>query len=570
MSDDEEIVLTLDIGSSSIRCGAYKVIGDSKVERLEGCFASRVLRTVEPNTGKIELRTEHGKSLLDEIDAIVDETLENLRKYPTSARVVGMGFASFCMNLIAVDASGIPVGKEATLSYACSTPTVADVCKRLKSELGTKREDELYQRTGSPLHSSYALPQLRELYTDSEKAHVVSRIVVWQTLASACISRWMGTPFSHISFSEASWTGLFNFRTLEWDKEAIALLPDECRSHMPPLCDYWDDAMPSGGIRVESGELGPSRNPYWDRWPEMRGLSELGDSKPCRLFFGLGDGACANIGSRCSTNQMIAVTIGTTAAARVCIPLRPGTDVDYFRVPKGLFCYRLDRFHVVVGGALTDGGSVIEWSRQLLNLRDDTEFDNCLAKVEQLLQEDYENSLRGLIDPSAISLVPFLSGERSLGYRDGASLCLTGMTRTSTSAHFVKACLEGVVLRLEVILRLLQKVVEKGRRKPQIVASGAALEKNPLWRQMLADCSGLQVQLDTSLQESTSQGVATMLAVAMAMRRDMTIESASYLTSNGYTKHLAFSSPLLLSTEGYWLVALEAQENLLDAVSTLW
>lgn len=132
MSDDEEIVLTLDIGSSSIRCGAYKVIGDSKVERLEGCFASRVLRTVEPNTGKIELRTEHGKSLLDEIDAIVDETLENLRKYPTSARVVGMGFASFCMNLIAVDASGIPVGKEATLSYACSTPTVADVCKRLK------------------------------------------------------------------------------------------------------------------------------------------------------------------------------------------------------------------------------------------------------------------------------------------------------------------------------------------------------------------------------------------------------------------------------------------------------
>ena len=438
------------------------------------------------------------------------------------------------------------------------------------SELGTKREDELYQRTGSPLHSSYALPQLRELYADSEKAHVVSKIVVWQTLASTCISRWMGTPFSHISFSEASWTGLFNFRTLEWDKEAIALLPEECKSQMPPLCDYWDDAMPSGGIRVESGELGPSRNAYWDRWPEMRGLSELGDSQPCRLFFGLGDGACANIGSRCSTNQMIAVTIGTTAAARVCIPLRPGTDVDYFRVPKGLFCYRLDRFHVVVGGALTDGGSVIEWSRQLLNLRGDNEFDNCLAKVEQLLQEDYEHCLRGNIDPSAISLVPFLSGERSLGYRDGASLCLTGMTRTSTSAHFVKACLEGVVLRLEVILRLLQKVVEKDRRKPQIVASGAALEKNSLWRQMLADCSGLHVQLDTSLQESTSQGVATMLAVALAMQRDMTIESSSYLTSNSHTAQLTYSSPLLLSTDGYWLVAMKAQEKLLDAVSTLW
>ena len=127
-----QVILALDIGSSSIRCGAYKVIGASKVEQLDGCFASKVLNTVEPNTGKIELTTQDGTSLLDEIDSIVDTTLHCLRKCQTPTRVVGMGFASFCMNLIALDAAGIPVGKDATLSYACSSPTVADQCRRLK------------------------------------------------------------------------------------------------------------------------------------------------------------------------------------------------------------------------------------------------------------------------------------------------------------------------------------------------------------------------------------------------------------------------------------------------------
>ena len=398
------------------------------------------------------------------------------------------------------------------------------------SYLGTEREHDLYQRTGAPLHSSYALPQLRDLYSKPEYEDIVSRIVVWQSLSSTCLTRWKGTPFSHVSFSEASWTGLFNFRTLEWDKEAVSLLPEECKNHMPPLQDYGDDVMPSGGIRAETlGEDCIERNSYWDRWPELRG-SYGDDSVGCRLFFGLGDGACANIGSKCSTNQKISVTIGTSAAARVCVAMRPSASMDNFYVPEGLFCYRLDRSHVLVGGALTDGGSVVEWARQLLNLQDDDDFAKCMVEVEQVLNEEYENCTKDNLSLSAVSLLPFLSGERSIGYRDGANFCIAGMTRNSTSAHFMKACLEGVTLRLEAIIRLLRQGIEAGKRQPRIVASGFALEKNALWRQMLADCTGQQVQMDMSTRETTSMGVATMVAVALAMERDMATESTPYLT----------------------------------------
>lgn len=438
------------------------------------------------------------------------------------------------------------------------------------SHLGTEREQGLYQRTGAPLHSSYALPQLRELYSKPDYEDIVSRIVVWQSLSSTCLTRWKGTPFSHISFSEASWTGLFNFRTLEWDKEAVSLLPEECKNHMPPLQDYGDDVMPSGGIRPETlGEESVERNPYWDRWPELRG-SCGDDGVGCRLFFGLGDGACANIGSKCFTNQKIAVTIGTSAAARLCIPMRVSGCMDNFYVPEGLFCYRLDRSHLLVGGALTDGGSVVEWARHLLNLQDDDDFANCMVQVEQLLNEEYENCAKDNLSLSAVSSIPFLSGERSIGYRDGANFCIAGMTRNSTSAHFMKACLEGVILRLEAILRLLRQGLAAGKRQPRIVASGYALENNALWRQMLADCTGQQVQMDTFTRESTSTGVATMVAVALAMERDMSTESTPYLTRDDHTGQPIYSSPRLPITESYWAAALEDQENLIDAVSSLW
>lgn len=565
----KKVILTVDIGSSSIRCGAYEITGKDGVVPFGDCFSVRKIRTVEPNTGKIMLKTEKGTDLQDEIDGVIDDVLQHLRNSSVDMRVVGLGFATFCMNLIAIDMYGQPVGKDATLSYGCCSPEVADECRWLKSHIGIDKQAGIYQRTGAPLHASYALPQLRQLYSSPDLSSLVDQIVVWQTLSSCCLSRWRGVPFSHVSFSEASWTGLFNFRTCEWDKEAVSLLPEECQNHMPPLCDYSDEVMPSGGMRPHKiGENAMEKNPYWDRWPELRGLDDNGDPG-CRLFFGLGDGACANIGSNCWTNQKFAVTIGTSAAARVCVPMRTSNCTDNFHVPQGLFCYRIDRSHVLVGGALTDGGSVIEWARQLLNLEDDNDFSECIAEVETLLNRDYESCLEGFLPPSAVSVVPFLSGERSIGFRDGASFCISGLTRNSGRAHFLKACLEGVILRLEAILRLLQRGVETGKRKPRIVVSGAALESNPLWRQMLADCTGLQVQYDTSVREGTSRGVAMMSAVALAMERDMSTDSSSYLVKRSKEESI-YSSPRLPTTEGYWAVALDDQENLIDAASTVW
>lgn len=59
-------------------------------------------------------------------------------------------------------------------------------------------------------------------------------------------------------------------------------------------------------------------------------------------------------------------------------------DGALFRVPKGLWCYRVDRRRVVLGGALTDGGSVFEWLRSALELSPGEDMDAVMREVEEM------------------------------------------------------------------------------------------------------------------------------------------------------------------------------------------
>jgi gluconokinase len=69
--------------------------------------------------------------------------------------------------------------------------------------------------------------------------------------------------------------------------------------------------------------------------------------------------------------QRVSVTIGTSAAVRTITtcpamssPL--GADPNIALPAAGLFCYRLDRTHVVLGGAMSDGGSLLNWLREFV------------------------------------------------------------------------------------------------------------------------------------------------------------------------------------------------------------
>lgn len=502
------------MGSSSIRCTPF-ILNQTKqdenghetsspVTAIPECVSTHKGSSVEPGTGYIKINIE-GKSIVEIISSSIDQTLSLLRAREQEFEIVAVGITTFVMNLLGVSSDGTVSDSSHTCSYACNLETVGKQCASLKQSLGVEKENELYQRTGAPIHTAYALPQLKSIYEKNDLD-----IKIWTTIASLCISEWTGKDiFSMpISFSEASWTGMMNFRSGEWEEDILSLLPKSCKYALPSISEEIFDGL----CKV-----------YKERWPEIT---------QSKFILGFGDGACANIGSKCTNEERIAVTIGTSAAARIVLPLKFDREVkregeignnepskrrkmeeredgNTFIIPKGLFCYRIDSDHILLGGALTDGGSVIEWIRTFLNLKNDDEY----KELESEAYTSYLKQSESSRSDNSLVFIPFLSGERSVGYRGRATGCITGLTRTSKPSDFFQEALQGVVMRLNAVLSLLKDANEDfGDTDPLIVASGNALDKNNVWREMIADCSTMDVILDEETKEATSRGAAILVA----------------------------------------------------------
>lgn len=426
-------------------------------------------------------------------------------------------------------------------------------------------------RLSSSFRLRIEVPQLRAFYE-----HPSSRNVhTWQTIASLVLSRWTGVKSLPISYSEASWTGLFNIHTCQWEADILSYLPTSCQEALPLLQDSTEPVM--GGIcEFLADKADQKKNLYWERWPEMR--ADPSGVRRCELFLGLADGAAANLGSKCTSISRIAVTIGTSAAARICLWHSQHEEIT---VTAGLWCYRITKDLVLLGGALTDGGSVIEFCRNLLNLKQEVDFAACMQEVANLLQQDNNDDYqsRSIADENRSNneiFLPFLGGERSTGFRFGATGAMCGLTKNTTPAHFVKSCMEGVTLRLNEILKLILSSIaitpnqEEEHENPILVVSGSALEKNTIWRQMIADCSEIVVITDSEVTECTSRGAARLAAAALCSISDGT-------TGRGI-RYMLGEEPLMpiercepsFKAKKKWADATRAQNELIDLISSTW
>ena len=520
--DTSTLILAIDIGSSSVRCIAY----DLNLHPIVS-IASK-LQAINPNGGSIRI-----SQVITTVESCIDSMLKNIRQKIKEFTIVRVCISSFVMNLIGI--ADDEIVENGTLSYACNLHEVGKECGRLIAMLGNEYE-QYRQRTGCCIHSSYALPQLIHFYSKCENSEKLIQLPqLWTTISSFLISKWTGASDVAdipISFSEASWTGMFNFRKCCWDYNAI--LPDKCRDCLPKIQKGNESFFISDNSK------------YGERWPELRNAE---------LHLGVGDGACANIGSKATNTNRIAVTIGTSAACRAILKLgRVGADEDSlsFEIPPGLWCYRIDLNHVLLGGAITDGGSVIEWARELMNLTDDDAFEKCLNEVYAMICADSND-----LDRQKLIMLPFLSGERSTGWRDGATGMVYGLSRKTTQADFLRCAMEGVMLRISAVLRLLISEMEK-RSHDEIVilVSGKALECNATWRKMLANFSrGLCVVVDAEgVQESTSRGAA-LLASSVGWPNEEAI----------FVKHKEITP---LNESSFSL--LDKQESLITSISKHW
>jgi gluconokinase len=205
-------------------------------------------------------------------------------------------------------------------------------------------------------------------------------------------------------------------------------------------------------------------------------LPALSDEPVAGVWPALGDGACSNVGAGCVTRGRAAVMIGTSAAARVVY------EAPRAEPRAGLFLYRLDDRRFCEGGALSDGGNLHAWLSRTLRDVDTSGLDDRPAAGHGL------------------TFLPFLGGERSLGWNPHRRGAIDGLTFATTPLDIAQAALEAVCYQLADVLDAIGDL-------DSIVATGGGLLANPAWLQVLADVNGRPVEVSGE-PEGSSRGAA--------------------------------------------------------------
>jgi len=398
--------------------------------------------------------------LLGHVWACLDEVMTQARHL--TDQIAGVAVCTFVGNLLGVDAFGRSVTPLITYADTRATNEAAELRRRLD-------EESIHQRTGCHFHSSY-LPA-RCLWLQKTQPTLISQAKRWITLGEYLALQLFGE--TAVSYSVASWSGLLNQQQLEWDAELLGVLPLK-REQLSPLVDV---DQPWRGLRSD----------FAARWPALRDVP---------WFPAVGDGAAANVGSGCTGPDRVAISIGTTSAIRVAL-----TD-PVPAVPHGLWRYRVDRRRSLLGGALSEGGSVVAWLKRLLN------FEN-LPDVESVLST-------APADGHRLTFLPLITGERSPGWAAEARGVIAGLSLATTPLDILQAGIEGVNYRLALVFDLLAPSLPAA---VEVVGSGGALQSSSVWPAMLSHALGRPVRI-TAVEQPSARGAALLALEALGIIQD--------------------------------------------------
>jgi len=203
---------------------------------------------------------------------------------------------------------------------------------------------------------------------------------------------------------------------------------------------------------------------------------------------GSSDGASANLATGATGDHVMAITIGTSGAARMVIQ---GAQTDAL---MRTFCYHVRDNCYILGGATNNGAVVIQWLRENL-LQTNEDFGQLFA-----LAAGVEPGSEGLL------FIPYILGERAPVWNSKARGIYFGLGIGHTKAHLIRAAMEGVIYCLYSI----GKILVENKEIRELHATGG-FTRSPVWLQMLADVFNIKVLVFGEDESSALGAVITGL-----------------------------------------------------------
>jgi len=439
-----ELILGIDIGSSSVRAAFFDRTGNLLPRTL--VKIERKLKATASGGSEID-----ADAAFRQVVAAVDGAV---RKAP-KGEITHIVSCTFWHSLMGLDATGKPT----TPVYGWADNQSREYVTTLRKKLD---ERETHNRTGARFHSSFWPAKLLWL-RDSGHFDKTSYWISIGDYVALKLSDQLAT-----SISIASGTGIFNLRENAWDDKLLRFLKIK-RSQLPKI--------------ERDGNTFRLNAKFAKRWPR------LADSE---WFLPVADGATNNIGSGCVTSDAAALMVGTSGAMRVVLNEPPK------HIPEGLWCYRVDRSRALLGGALSDGGGLLDWLRANLNLPKNAE--SIIAKR--------------LPAKSPVTVAPYFAGERSTGYDENATGSILGLAMSNNTVDIYQAAMEAIAGRFAEILRQIETVTPIRN----IVASGGAIHNSPVFKYMIASALNREITLSNAPEASMRGAVLLALETIGKMK----------------------------------------------------
>lgn len=453
----EKYIIGIDIGTGSTKAVAMdikgKTIADSQI----------YYTTQSPHPGYAEQDPDLiWKAFEDCIKKIIAAV-----HYPP----VSISFSSAMHGLIAVNKQNKPITHLITWADTRSEKIAEQIRKSSQAK-------NIYKATGTPIHPMIPLCKIMWLRENQRSAFkeafkfISIKEFIWFKL--------FGTY--EVDYSIASATGLFNIKTLKWNKPSL----DLCKIKSAQL----SEAVPTTFTRTNADAS------------VLKSLSLSGETSFC---IGASDGCLANLGSYAIDKGTAALTIGTSGAVRIASP-KP-----VYNFKEMTFNYLLDDQTFICGGPVNNGGNVVQWL-----------FETFL-NTGRPSEKDYEELFKTIdsipVGCKGLIFLPYLYGERAPVWDGRACGVFMGIRSFHTQANFLRAVIEGICFSMNQVLQ----IVESSTSKIDKLIVGGGFIHSKTWMNILADVTGKKL-LVIETQDSSAVG-----AILLNMKAEELIKNYSSL-----------------------------------------
>lgn len=390
------------------------------------------------------------------------QVLKDLRDQPAA-----ISLSSAMHSLIPVNDQGVELANMLTWADSRSE----DIATRLRE---ADFAEQLYTTTGTPLYGMSPLSKIiwfREnqpaLYEETYK-FIGIKEYIWYRLFHAF----------EVDYSIASATGLFDITQLEWNPFALEL----------------------AGITAARLSV-PVNTEYIRRDLHPATAKRMGLKANTAFVIGASDGCLANLGSLAIRDGIAALSIGTSGAVRMA------SSKPVFNFGAMTFNYLLDEQTFICGGAVNNGGMVIDWL-----LKD---FMHIAADTSDRYQGLFKLIASKPAGSEGLLFLPYLSGERTPIWDARSSGVFFGIKLQHEQAHFLRAAVEGICMAL---YHVLQAVEDTSGNIVQINVSGGFVN-SPEWIRILADITGKRLVIYQT-DDASAIGATYLAKKAMGLIAD--------------------------------------------------